>query len=327
VTLLLDELTQIETDSNFSISSLVSTLGATQGAMASQKELLGSNVAELNEELQKSIAARQENAASAEQREARLTAEVARLCGVVERLKVDAKKAAEDHAKMHADVVKTLTFQLMEKQSTIEERDAQIKLLEQKLESTSTSLTSELRELAREKELRESRLQEENREAAERSRFASAAFEERLASLQEAKDASEKQLSSTLDSFRQDASREQESLRQKIEKMRKLQELALGGVSSPGRGAASDASPSSGPADTLARRQAAAASGRARQTRGRQLLYYESLKHKGKEKSSISWRGDDVFAHELPLGSARETSPVKGESPLHTGQAAHKDAP
>jgi hypothetical protein len=181
VTLLLDELTQIETDSNFSISSLVSTLGATQGAMASQKELLGSNVAELNEELQKSIAARQENAASAEQREARLTAEVARLCGVVERLKVDAKKAAEDHAKMHADVVKTLTFQLMEKQSTIEERDAQIKLLEQKLESTSTSLTSELRELAREKELRESRLQEENREAAERSRFASAAFEERLA--------------------------------------------------------------------------------------------------------------------------------------------------
>jgi hypothetical protein len=33
-------------------------------------------------------------------------------------------------------------------------------------------------------------------------------------------------------------------------------------------------------------------------TRGRQLLYFEALKNKNAEKSSISWRGNDVWAHE-----------------------------
>lgn len=59
--------------------------------------------------------------------------------------------------------------------------------------------------------------------------------------------------------------------------MRKLQELALGGLATDG---------------------GAVVGGKAPSSRGRQLLYYESLKNNQRESSSMSWRGNDVFAHE-----------------------------
>ena len=64
--------------------------------------------------------------------------------------------------------------------------------------------------------------------------------------------------------------------------MRKLQELALGGGEEEASGEVRKPSP-----------------------RGRQLLYWEALKSKKQETSSMSWRGQDVFAHE-ELGASRK---------------------
>ena len=119
--------------------------------------------------------------------------------------------------------------------------------------------------------------------------------------------------------------RQKESLTLKIEKMRKLQELALGGVGSNG-GAGRAESASSEPANTVnvlgiatpsprssltptsrlplsltvVAAQVADRRGSRPSSRGRQLLYWESLKSKSKETSSMSWRGNDTFAHEMP---------------------------
>ena len=40
-------------------------------------------------------------------------------------------------------------------------------------------------------------------------------------------------------------------------------------------------------------------------TRGRQLLYWESLKSKNRDEPSMTWRGNGEFAHEVPAGFAR----------------------
>ena len=73
--------------------------------------------------------------------------------------------------------------------------------------------------------------------------------------------------------------------------MRKLQELALGGV-----GGGSSPLDTSGGASPRERKGPS--------SRGRQLLYWESLKSKTQEQGSMSWRGADEFAHEQP-SSAR----------------------
>ena len=82
-----------------------------------------------------------------------------------------------------------------------------------------------------------------------------------------------------------------DGLAMKIEKMRKLQELALGGV-----GGGSSPLDTSGGASPRERKGPS--------SRGRQLLYWESLKSKTQEQGSMSWRGADEFAHEQP-SSAR----------------------
>ena len=194
---------------------------------------------------------------------------------------------------MHSDVVKTMSSALADKQRTIEERDRTIQELEELLAGTKSSMSNQLRDLAKEKELREKRLQEENQAAAERNRRASVAAAQKLDQLQREKEEKEQALSRTLENTRQKAASEASALQIKIEKMRKLQELALGGVGG------SPAPPAGAMPEEGAPSPVATGGGARRpSTRGRQLLYWESLKSKSKETSSMSWRGDDVFAHE-----------------------------
>ena len=80
--------------------------------------------------------------------------------------------------------------------------------------------------------------------------------------------------------------------------MRKLQELALGGVG----GGSSGSKPS---------------------THGRQLLYWESLKSKVREGPSMSWRGSDEFAHEMPKGAARKAVEEQRQQPRSARTPSH----
>ena len=152
---------------------------------------------------------------------------------------------------------------------------------------------NQLRDLAKEKEMREKRLQEENAAAAERNRRASQAAAQKLDQLQREKEEKEQALSRTLENTRQNAEKQASALQIKIEKMRKLQELALGGVGG------SPQPPAGAVPEEAAGAPSPGGGARRPSTRGRQLLYWESLKSKSKETSSMSWRGDDVFAHEM----------------------------
>ena len=184
---------------------------------------------------------------------------------------------------MHSDVVKTMSSALADKQRTIEERDRTIQELEELLAGTKSSMSNQLRDLAKEKELREKRLQEENQAAAERNRRASVAAAQKLDQLQREKEEKEQALSRTLENTRQKAASEASALQIKIEKMRKLQELALGGVGG------SPAPPAGAMPEEGAPSPVATGGGARRpSTRGRQLLYWESLKSKSKETSSMS---------------------------------------
>ena len=98
-------------------------------------------------------------------------------------------------------------------------------------------------------------------------------------------------LQSELEKTQASKDKESSSLRETIDKMRRLQELALGGVATE-EGVVREGTPKRGAAS-------GGQSGVTPSSRGRQLLYYESLKNKTREKSSISWRGSDVWAHEL----------------------------
>ena len=67
---------------------------------------------------------------AAEKKEARLSHEIARLCGVVDKLKEERRQADQEHAMMHSEVVKTMSGQLADKQRTIDERDMEIRELQ-----------------------------------------------------------------------------------------------------------------------------------------------------------------------------------------------------
>ena len=117
------ELHTIETDANFSLETLASNLNQTRGEKAHQQEQLTASIHGLDSEYKAHQEQHAQYASKAEQTESRLAAEIARLCSVCDKLKSDAEQAAADHAKMHSDVVKTMSGALADKQRTIEERD------------------------------------------------------------------------------------------------------------------------------------------------------------------------------------------------------------
>ena len=299
VRMLVREIHHIENDAHFSLETLSTSLHKTQNLMAHQGQTLTSERDDLDYNLQGSRERHEQYVREAEQKEARLSAEIARLCAVCDKLKADAEAAAKEHAAMHAGVVNTMSNALADKQRSIEERDARINELEDELHGTRSSMTNQLRDLAREKEMREKRLQEENAQAMERNKRASADYQHRLDMLAQEKAAKEAALASSLQATQERAEKEASALQTKIEKMRKLQELALGGVGggAPGGADGSPGAEGGGPGG-----------GRRPSTRGRQLLYWEALKSKKSEQSSMSWRGQDVFAHE-ELGKTKVGSP------------------
>jgi len=124
-------------------------------------------------------------------------------------------------------------------------------------------------------------------------------LEQRLSMTRVEKEQQERRLADELQRTQSESQKQAESLKNKIEKMRKLQELALGGVGggAPGGADGSPGAEGGGPGG-----------GRRPSTRGRQLLYWEALKSKKSEQSSMSWRGQDVFAHE-ELGKTKVGSP------------------
>ena len=294
VRMLCNEINFIENDAHFSLQTLSDSLSKTRGQMAHQGETLTAQRDDLTYNLKKHGEKHEAYAREAETKEARLSAEIARLCGECDRLKAEAELAAKEHAAMHANVVNTMSNALADKQRSIEERDARINELEDELSGTKSTMTNQLRDLAREKELREKRLQEENQQAMERNRRSTLDYQHKLDMLAKEKADKEAALAKTLAATQEKADKEASALQTKIEKMRKLQELALGGV---GGGPGGDGG---GQADD--------SGGRRPSTRGRQLLYYEALKSKKNEVSSMSWRGQDVFAHE-ELGKTRRASP------------------
>ena len=275
---LLSEIKLMEEDSHFSLTQLLHKLRDTESRMEALAARLSAEIAQL----QATLAATQQEYASykaaAERSEARLSAEIARLCGVVEQLKADSERAAAEAAEMHAQVVGMMSAQLAEKQHTIEARDATIADLHTQLARTNATLTGQLRDLEKEKAERERRLEEEKAGAIQDGKRKQAELGARLSHLQAAKEEKERSLTEALEKTQTDSVKQADNLKNKIEKMRKLQELALGGVASE------DGS--------------VKPSGKSPSTRGRQLLYFESLKSKSKEQSSMSWRGNDVWAHE-----------------------------
>ena len=150
----------------------------------------------------------------------------------------------------------------------------------------------------REKEVREQRLKEENAQAIERGRRASMEFGQQLSALKAEKESRERNLAEALESSKTEAEKQAGQLTQKLEKMRKLQELALGGVG--GSGAASGEGEGGG----------GGGGRKGPSTRGRQLLYWESLKSKTQDSPSMSWRGNAEFAHEQAssVEEARQSS-------------------
>ena len=129
--------------------------------------------------------------------------------------------------------------------------------------------------------MREARLQEEAAHARIADGVSTMHARRKLEAFQREKAEQEAALAKGVAEAKAKAAKEASALNVKIEKMRKLQELALGsgggdqGTSGDGGAPVRKPSP-----------------------RGRQLLYWEALKSKTKETSSMSWRGQDVFAHE-----------------------------
>ena len=50
-------------------------------------------------------------------------------------------------------------------------------------------------------------------------------------------------------------------------------------------------------------------------SRGRQLLYWESMKSKARESPSMSWRGANEFAHEQPDKKGETSRQAEGDAP------------
>ena len=129
---------------------------------------------------------------------------------------------------MHADVVKTMSNQLMDKQRTIDEGHG-IRELHAKLEGDRVDDES-VERFGEEKELREQRLKEENAQVIERSRRANAEFTNKLTNLRAEKEAQEKQLTEELRQTQAESQKKADCLAMKIGKDEKLQELAGEGV-------------------------------------------------------------------------------------------------
>ena len=289
---LLGEINHMENDSTFSISQLLDRIRRIEEREAALGDRLTGQIDELRRELKEAQLKHVSYVENAERIKARLAGEIARLCTVVEELKASAAQAADDAANMHAQVVATMSGELAEKQRTIDGKSAEIRQLQEQLAGTSATLTGQLRDLSRQKAEREARLEAEKKALAEQGRQTAMALDQRLGLLKAEKEQKEKALSEELRQTAESSAKQAETLKSKIEKMRKLQELALGGVA----GADGNVKPAGG------------AAGRQPSTRGRQLLYYESMKSKSRETSSMSWRGDDVFAHEK-LGIGVKDSP------------------
>jgi hypothetical protein len=188
------EISNIENDTNFSLTILLANLNRTEGKMAYEGEQASDAIRALERELQQARTLHVEYKAAAETKETRLSHEIARLCGQVDRLKEERRRADEEHAKMHAEVVKNMSAMLADKQRTIDEKEMDIRELEAKLDGTSATLTNQLRDLAREKELREQRLREENAQAAERSKRANAVWTQQMSTLKAEKEERERVL-------------------------------------------------------------------------------------------------------------------------------------
>ena len=156
------------------------------------------------------------------------------------------------------------------------------------------SQNGQLRNLEREKAEREQQLLQEKEGAVQEGKRKERELGTRLGRLQAEQELKERRLANELAKTQAEGTKQAEGLKSKIEKMRKLQELALGGVAS------ADGAVKPSP-------------GKAPSPRGRQLLYHESMKAKDRERSSISPRDQDVGAPEaLGLdrkGVACEASP------------------
>jgi hypothetical protein len=187
---------------------------------------------------------------------------------------------ARESTEAYNTLQRNMSNALADKQQAIHERDTTILELRATLSGTTSSLNSKLHDLAREKAEREQRLEKEKQELAESGRRATMELDQRLSMLRIEKEQKEQAMAQELERSHLESVKQAETLKSKIEKMRKLQELALGGL------AGEDGSP-----QTTGKPKAPS-------TRGRQLLYFEALKNKSAEKSSISWRGNDVWAHE-----------------------------
>ncbi|KOO27179.1 hypothetical protein Ctob_005955 [Chrysochromulina tobinii] len=286
-TTLLAELACIEQDTTFSIVAL---LGANQKlerdvALGHERkkqveEMLGSSLGDLGTKHTQYVADHEKYVANAERTEERLSAEIGRLCGVVEHLKLEMARQARESTEAYNTLQRNMSNALADKQQAIHERDTTILELRATLSGTTSSLNSKLHDLAREKAEREQRLEKEKQELAESGRRATMELDQRLSMLRIEKEQKEQAMAQELERSHLESVKQAETLKSKIEKMRKLQELALGGL------AGEDGSP-----QTTGKPKAPS-------TRGRQLLYFEALKNKNAEKSSISWRGNDVWAHE-----------------------------
>lgn len=182
--LLLGEIHLIETDTTFSLSKLMSTVRQAAEDMAALDHRLSTELAHVKKQLDESRQAHARTTESAEKNEARLSAEIARLCGVVEGLKADGERAAAEHASMHAQVVRTMSTHLADKTRTINQRDENIAHLKTELDGTNKHLNGKLQTLAREKAEREARLEEEKQKAIEEGQRETQSREQRLAKLQ-----------------------------------------------------------------------------------------------------------------------------------------------
>jgi len=272
------ELESIETDTSFSINTLMATNHKHKLSYAVLDERLLSETELLQAELEQRKQTFERYKANAERTEARFGAEVARLCGVVEQMKKDMAQQQQEARDAHDTLARNMSNQLADKQQRLDESEATVVELRETLDGTSATLNGKLRDLTKETAEKEQRLEQEKQDLAERGRRATMELDQRLSMLKVEKEKQETHLAAELERTQTESMKQAETLKMKIEKMRKLQELALGGV------AGDDGSP--------------APSSRMPSTRGRQLLYYESLKGKGKEGSSMSWRGNDVWAHE-----------------------------
>ena len=313
----------VETDSNFSLASLLETL-VEKRLVEERLERVSADAAEAQE-------AHKAHAASAQKAEQRLSAEIAKL-----------KLAVKQMGSALAD-------ERNEKQEAMARQAKQAQSLEAELSGTRTALSGQLHQLASEKEARERELQAESAAVAVAKKEAERRAAEEVARLQREKAEREAGLVRQLKESEREAQRQASALQAKIDKMRRLQELALGaapeedggGKGGGGGGTHGDGEgidgygSSSAPEDAAAARiQAASKSGalvrggafarRVPTSQGRQLLYWESLKSSRREQSSMSWRGQDVFAHEDAPAIRPTTTPG---APAVTSTASRQRTP